>query len=185
VALGGAGVNCNVLFDFLIASTIASALAVARLAERAHARGFPASAVPAGALGLLSLPLLVSAPGAITQVRSWVNLLPLMQAVTEADVAFLAAREGPALCDQPDLCYWAGKPFEVDWFNTGQRIRSGALDPDVLADLFEQEYFSVLLLKAISALPESVREQIQLHYHVVRRKPGWVFMVPRTGDPDP
>ncbi len=185
VALGGAGVNSSVLFDFVIAATVASALAISRLAERAHARGFPADAVRAGALVLLSLPLLVSAPGAITQARSGMNLLPLMEAVTEADVAFLAAREGPALCDQPDLCYWAGKPFEVDWFNTIQRIRTGDLDPDVLADLFEQEYFAVLLLKAVSALPESVREQIQLHYEVVRRKPGWVFMVPRTGDADP
>jgi hypothetical protein len=185
VALGGAGVNCNVLFDFVIASTIASALAVSRLAVRAQARGFPAGAVRTGALGLLSLPLLVSAPGVITQARSRVNLLPLMEAATEADVAFLAAREGPALCDQPDLCYWAGKRFEIDWFNAGQRIRSGALDPGVVADLIEQEYFAVLLLKAVSSLPDAVREQIQLHYEVVRRKPGSVFMVPRTGDPDP
>jgi hypothetical protein len=184
-ALGGAGVNCNVLFDLVIASTIASALAVARLTERAHAMGFTPGAVRAGALGLLSLPVLAPAPGAIAQARSNAKLLPFSEAATEADVAFLAARDGPALCDRPDLCYWAGKPFEVDWFNTGQRILSGALGPEVLVDLIEQEYFAVLLLKDTSALPRSVREQIQLHYEVARRKPGWVFMVPRAGGTDP
>ena len=185
-ALGGAGVNCNVLFDLVIAATIASALAVDRLAERARAMGGPADAVRAGTLALLSLPVLLPAPGAITRTRSEAKFLPFTVATTEADVAFLAARDGPALCDRPALCYWAGKPFEVDLFNVSQRLRKGTLDPEVLADLFEQEHFAVLQLKEINpALPESALEQVRRHYEITRRRPGWVFMVRRGGGTDP
>jgi hypothetical protein len=36
------------------------------------------------------------------------------------------------------LCYWAGKNFEIDFFNTGQAIRKGALDEGVVLRLIDE-----------------------------------------------
>ena len=44
----------------------------------------------------------------------------------------------------------------------------------------------MLQLKEINpALPESALEQVRRHYEIMRRRPGWVFMVRRGGGTDP
>ena len=131
-------------------------------------------------MALLSLPVLLPAPRAIDRARSAARNLPIQELMTEADVAFLAAQDGPALCERPALCFWAGKRFEVDLFNSGQKFRSGALDPSEIEALLEQRYFAVLQLsQPRPSLPNSALELLPHHYQVVRRSPRTAFWLPR------
>ena len=53
------------------------------------------------------------------------------------DIAFLKSRDGPALCDQLSLCLWAGKDAQVDVFNIGEAIKTGARDPAPLVGMID------------------------------------------------
>jgi hypothetical protein len=127
LTLGGAGVSYNALFDVLIGGTAASMLAVEQLAERVGRRRLGPPLVRALALLPLCIPVLLRASPEIRDTPTRIALLPLRVARVEADREFLAAQVGPALCEQPALCYWAGKDYEVDAFHTVEKLASGAL----------------------------------------------------------
>jgi hypothetical protein len=181
VSLAGAGVSYNALFDLVIAATIASAVAVARVAERAAARGFDARAARALGMLLLALPVLVSAPAEFARVRRSLATLPAQEALDAADIAFVAEQDGVVLCETPALCYWAGKTFELDLFNAHQRIARGALDARDLERRFEQrEFAAVQLALRDPAQPMHWLEAMaRRHYHEARRSPRQLFLVPR------
>jgi len=160
---GGDGVDANVFFDLGIALALTLGLAMdrGRWPELAAA-----SAVP-----------LILFLGVTFHDNNFFFTGAFRQQVP-ADIAFLKARPGPALCDQLSLCLWAGKQAEVDVFNVGEAIKTGARDPKVLTQMIAARHFATLQLNDLDALGPQARAAITAHYRVHHRDDNGAFLIP-------
>jgi len=136
VFLGGAGVDVNAMFEADVALALTAGVLIARLPGY---RGVLAAAVYA-------LPLLFNgATDSDWQGVYW-RLQPFREEAVVAgkDIAFLKARQGPALCEMLSFCYWAGKPPAVDFFNVGQQFETGARSDVALSAEIDAKRFAVI-----------------------------------------
>jgi hypothetical protein len=171
--LGGAGVDPNVLFEADIALALGTALAVQRLA------GWKALALATAA----AVPLLWSA----TTNTEWqrANLSAAIRheeiATTHADIAFMAGRKGPAMCEMLAFCYWAGKPPAVDMFNIGQAFETGARSDAEIAAKVERKYYAVIQFDPGEpyALGENVYQALTKSYRLHHNDDFGIFYVPK------
>lgn len=174
VFLGGAGVDVNVLFDADIALALGAALLFEKTARRAFAP--PAAAV-------MALPLLIGAwtVSGWGEADSWLHPMADEAATARHDIAVLAAREGPALCEMQSFCYWAHKPAAVDVFNVGQAFDTGARDDAPLVALIEARHFSVIQFDPDSPYPlgENVHDAVARAYRLDHEDDYGSFYVPR------
>src|SRR5262249_51868192 len=112
-------------------------------------------------------------------------------ASAEADIAFLRAQAGPALCQSLALCYWAGKSATVDRFNLTDAFARGRRDPGELARKVEQREFAAIQLGSFAhAAPPSwasIMQALGRQYRAAHDSPlGVIFLVnppaaPRAG----
>lgn len=163
---GGAGVDTNAWFDAAIACALGTALALDVLATKAwHA---PALA------GAILLPLLAG----LVFHDDW----PGADDAADGDIAFLKAQKGPALCETLALCYWAGKPVEVDVFNLGQAYATGARRDDVLVDEIRACRFAAMEFDSLDdfALGARVKAAVLANYRVDHEDDAGVFLVRRA-----
>jgi hypothetical protein len=93
------------------------------------------------------------------------------------DIAFLKSHPGPALCEQLSLCLWAGKKAEVDVFNIGEQIKTGARDPATLMRMIATRHFAVLQLEDLDALGP-VRAEIEQNYRADYSDDNGIFFTP-------
>jgi hypothetical protein len=111
---GGLDVDINVFFDFTIACAIGLGLlqnAIARFIAD-ESRTWRA-AVALLAWLAITLPPAFSASGSgVTEARN--TLAAVAASPQQADVAYIKATAGGAICETLALCYWAGKSFWVD-----------------------------------------------------------------------
>jgi hypothetical protein len=117
VLSGGFDVDVNVFFDFAVATSIGLGLlqnSVFR-AIGSHAGRWRAGAVLALWLVVPLAPVALALPQGIGEVRDVFGTLA--DSPQQADVASLRALPGGAICENAALCYWAGKPFQVDMNN--------------------------------------------------------------------
>jgi hypothetical protein len=157
----GDGVDANAFFDLAIACAMILGLAL---------EGVPALA----ALATLPLPLFLAfhfSDNNFFFTRDFAGQ-------STRDIAFLKSRPGPALCDQLSLCLWAGKGAEVDVFNVGEAIKTGARDPAVLAGMIAARRFAVLQLQDMDALGPMVRAAIAKNYHTDHSDDNGHFLTP-------
>jgi hypothetical protein len=179
---GGAGVDANAMFDADIAIALGAALAVSRL--RAAPGGWPAASPWLAAA--LSVPFIAGL--AVNFDPDWLDadfwLHPMQDEarLAEADIAWLKLRPGPVLCQTLALCYWAGKPAEVDVFNLDQQFETGARDEEPFLALLAAHRFSAIQLESIRPfpLPAIVREPMLAKYRIVRSNDDGVFLVPKS-----
>lgn len=86
------------------------------------------------------------------------------------------------MCEDLALCYWAEKSFEVDVFNTGQKLKTGALDEQELTKLLETHYFAIIQVGERYGSPSlsgSVNKQIQANYEIrPSSRTSGVFLLP-------
>jgi len=158
----GDGVDANGFFDLAIACALILGLAL---------EGTPALA----ALSALPLPLFLAfnfSDNNFFFTRDFAGQ-------SARDIAFLKSRPGPVLCDQLSLCLWAGKPAEVDLFNVGEEIKTGARNPAPLAGMIAARYFAVLQLQDLDALGPQIRTAISKHYRSHHSDDNGSFLVPR------
>ena len=94
------------------------------------------------------------------------------------DIAFLKSRPGPALCDQLSLCLWAGKAAQVDVFNVGEQIKTGARDPAPLAQMIAARHFAVLQLQDLDSLGPVVGAAIRKNYRLDHAGDNGNFLTP-------
>jgi hypothetical protein len=137
-----------------------------------------------GILGmLLAAPLMSLIPGHLLDAAHRVRDLPARWRKTTAEIALLAATPGPVACEMPELCYWAGKPFEVDFFNVGQKIKAGAIDPAPLLDRLDRHYYAAIEVSpndGSDRIPDIVNQRIARNYQSSRRDDdGTTILVPR------
>ena len=156
----GDGVDVNVFSDLATASPLALALPADALRSRA-----PLCALP--------LPLFLMAN---FQGNNFF-FTPDFRAQSARDIAFLKSHPGAALCDQLSLCLWAGKGAEVDVFNVGEQIKTGARDPSSLMRMIAAHHFAVLQLQDLDALGP-VRGTIESHYRADHSDDNGTFFTP-------
>jgi hypothetical protein len=185
VSTAGEGVSYNAYFDLLIALTLLGVFLIARFPALvpAGARLFPPAAL---AVALLVDPL-IRAPDALLALEQRLEEGAQLEAATREDVAYIAAREGPALCEMLALCFWAGKPPAVDLFNAQQYFRAGRADEEALLRRVADGEFAVVQLFFLSRDRDDERvsgqlaQALQAHYVIDRIGANGVFLRPRRG----
>ncbi len=120
----GEGVYYNAHFETLVALCLGFGLALsAPLAARVRWRGTAFG--PAAISGLAALPLIAGWPWHLP--IAWADIAD-REARVEAwrpVIARVAEADGPAGCILMSVCWWAGKPSEVDVFNLTESVARG------------------------------------------------------------
>ena len=164
----GDGVDANAFFDL----GIALSLALGPAAERGR---WPVLAAAS------AVPLLI-----FLAVNLRDNNFFFTRAFAQSsarDIAFLKSRPGPALCDQLSLCLWADKGAQVDVFNVGEAIKTGARSPAPLVHMIADHHFAALQLIEIDGLGPDVRRAIEKNYRADHSDDNGVFLIPVTRAP--
>ena len=177
IALGGAisagdGVDANVFFDAAIALALSGGLALARFAPRY-----------AGLIAAVYiLPLAVLLGGTFHDGNFAYKEIFRRQAAP--DIAFIALRRGPALCEDLALCYWAGKEPVIDVFNMSEAFAAGAQSDADLVRRLQAREFSALEFYSLApfALGPKVRATMLANYRVDHEDDNGVFLVRRSSE---
>ena len=120
----GDGVNYNAQFETLIALCMGFGLALGRAGTAPPSWRGRASA-PAWLCMVAVLPIIGTAPWRLPAAWHDVTNRLAREAAWQPMIARIAASPGPAGCEMPSLCHWAGKPFSVDLFNLTQKAMQG------------------------------------------------------------
>lgn len=154
VFAGGDGVSTNVFLELAVLMGITAGLALTRWRRIDGHR-------PALAALLFVLPFLFAAPIVGRMARnlpplldaqaSW-QALALREAQFQAAASWLAARDGPALCESLLLCFAAGKPMTIDPFNTAQQILTGRTGEEAILAAIADHRFAVIALPGVITL---------------------------------
>ena len=165
----GDGVDANIFFDLDIAMALMAGLAVSRL--QPTARGIFA--------------LVYALPLALFLARDFRDAnFPYTEGFARQgplDVAFLTIAPGPALCENLALCYWADKQADVDVFNLGQALKTGARNEQVLTDALNQRRYGAVQFDSLDPFPlgEKARAALLANYRVHHIDDNGVFLRPR------
>jgi hypothetical protein len=183
---GGSGVSQDTYFDNLFAMSIIMG-AFLDLLWKAPIRSLGRD----GQCRFLAPVLLYSSvvftfvPWGVNVPRS-LSQLPELQRQFEAEVSFLAAQPGPAICESLILCYDAGKPYIFDPFNSARLVRLGKLDSqEIVKQIAEKKYGAIqtqvpVTQKRSERFPDDVFEAIGRYYVAARKAPNCVIYVPRV-----
>ena len=176
-AMSAAGVAYNGILDFYIAVALLAGLSIGRLTGTARLYGFASVAIPV---------ILVSAH--LTKPHRVWEAFQQYQAAFKEDEALVRSFPGPALCYASALCYWAGKPFDFDFYNGVNKMD---LDPEYrrrFIKLLDEKYFSIIEIKRLEHLPPNFIEHmpddviaaINRNYALLTvSKMGWKYYRPR------
>lgn len=164
VFAAGDGVDANVFFD----SGIALSLALGLVVERGR---WPMLAA-ASAMPLLVFLAVNFQDNNFLFTRDFIRQ-------SARDIAFLKSHSGTALCDQLSLCLWADKGAQVDVFNIGEAIKTGARDPKVLIGMINDRAFATIQLIDRDGFGPDVRGAIEKNYRADHSDDNGTFMVPR------
>ncbi|HEY3785392.1 MAG TPA: glycosyltransferase family 39 protein [Steroidobacteraceae bacterium] len=184
--LAGIGIDVNALFDLIIALSLAAGLFAARLVPMltAEYRRFAPAAITA-VMAALFVPQSVQAALAgldlIRQDRAELGRY-------HEFIAAIAAAQGPVACEQPSLCYWAGKPFEIDFSNYGKKLRAGTVGPEFLGTRLDTGYYAYIQTTGHPAaernntrryLGNEFSRRLDEHYMAVRQLDEHYLLAPR------
>jgi hypothetical protein len=173
--LGGAGVDSNALFDADIALALAAGVLMNRLEGRIS-QGVAVGLFAIGpAIGLWNL------DAEWWRSDFWLHPMAEERRVASGEVALIRAAQGPVLCEMLSLCYWAGKPAEVDVFNIEQAYLTGARSDKDLAQQIARRRFALIQFESLMPFPLTSRIQrvVEKNYRVVRSDDDRVILAPR------
>ncbi|HKK72484.1 MAG TPA: glycosyltransferase family 39 protein [Candidatus Krumholzibacteria bacterium] len=183
VFAGGGGINYNVVYDAVFAASALAALGVNHLARAVRSAPDTHDAVRAVASIAVGLTVLLALPARLAEDRTELRERPAELAAARADLAFLENHPGPIFCSTLALAHWAGRDFEVDTFNFGQAVRTGARDDEDLVARIVAGEFAVIQFNEWSRrvdLTPDVLDAIETHYRPARTSPAHGrFYVPR------
>jgi hypothetical protein len=88
-------------------------------------------------------------------------------------------------CENLGLCYWAGKGFEIDFFQLGQKLNQGRMDPRLVAERLRTRYYAAIQTEAKDGrswrLPPGINQEVADDYEVERTTPDeGALLLPRT-----
>ncbi|MEI9990779.1 MAG: 6-pyruvoyl-tetrahydropterin synthase-related protein [Rhizomicrobium sp.] len=170
---GGAGVDANALFDADIAVALSAGVLMNRL--------------PAGqsiAAALYAVPLALGVANLQADWRGsdyWLHPMAEDRAAARAQIALLRGAKGPVLCEMLSLCYWAGKPAEVDVFNIEQAYLTSARSDADLVHAIEARHYALVQLEELSPFPltPNVHRALDQNYRIVLQDDDRVIFAPR------
>ncbi len=170
---GGAGVDANALFD----ADIALALSAGVLLNRMSAGRIVAAV-------FYAIPLAIGVWALDSDWRGadyWLHPMAEDRAQAKSEIALLRGADGPVICEMLSLCYWAGKPPEVDVFNIEQAFLTGARSDEALARDIVRRRYAIIQLEALSPFPltPAVHRALDRSYRIVRQDDDRVFFAPR------
>jgi len=108
-----------------------------------------------------------------------------LAAVTATDVARIREVPGPVACETSALCYWAGKGFELDYFNARQAVLTGRSGTGNVLSLIRGQRFDLIQLQdrspGVRLSPEAPGEMAALdsNYVEVHHSATGLYLVPR------
>jgi len=183
---GGSGVSQDTYFDNLFAMSIIMGACLDLLWKapiRALGRDgqwrFLTPVLLYSSVVFVFLPWGVTVPKAISE-------LPELQRQFQAEVSFLVAQPGPAICESLILCYDAGKPYILDPFNSARLVRLGKLNSqDIVKQIADKKYGAIqtqvpVTQKRSERFPDEVFDAIGRYYVAALKAPNCVIYVPRT-----
>jgi hypothetical protein len=164
----GDGVVYNALFELVIAASLAIGYRVGGARS-----GAPDSWIALAIAAVVAWSVALTAVAMIAYRSDWIAGHDRLVATAQRSAAIIAAQSGPALCEDLLLCYWAGKPFEVDAFNYAQSVGAGRRDERALLARIEQGSFGAIELDPKeNRLPPGVLAAISQYYKPVGDLPG-------------
>lgn len=183
IASGGEGVARNAFFDLLIASSLCAALGLEWWwANSREARWFRLSPAPATVVVfgvLMGLYAVWMAPRTLDDLREADEL----EQDTRTMVQMIERLgKGHAACETLALCYWARTPFAVDFFNYGQKLRTGTLPVETCTAALQRGEFPVLQLELHKRVGHRLwpcTPAIQQYYTVAYRSRAGLLLVPK------
>jgi hypothetical protein len=149
IAAGGEGVVRNAFFDLLIASSLFAALGLEWMwNEDRRPRIFQLSAAPA-LMALFGASMTVHAVTTLPQTVRSLRDMDSLERDTRTMVAMIGQLgKGRAACETLALCYWAHGQFTLDFFNYGQKLRTGSIPVEFCKAALARGEFPVLQLEA-------------------------------------
>jgi hypothetical protein len=183
---GGLGVNTNAFFDNLFAMSIIMGACLDSLWKA------PIPSLGKGGRWRFLVPVLLYSSVVFTFVPWGVNVrrllseLPQWQRQFDAEVSFLVAQPGPAICETLILCYDAGKPYILDPFNSARLVRLGKLNSsEIVKQIAEKKYGAIqtqvpATQKRSERFPDDVLDAIDRYYVEALKAPNCVIYVPRV-----
>jgi len=190
---GGAGVDRNSFFDFLIGASLCAVLgleALQALRKRGSSgsSGAWVSAAVICALGALVVPLTYRVLNRLTAEEHQLQTLGAREADAREVIRLIKGLgPGRAACETLSLCYWANAGFQVDFFMYGQKLQMGVLPPSSCKDVFLAPQMRLVQLEKYRGepvsgrLPASCNDVIHEHYRVLRDSPFSVLLARNDG----
>jgi hypothetical protein len=183
---GGLDVDVNVFFDLGIACSIGIGLlqnAVARFVAD-ETRTWRAAGALLAWLAITLTPVFAAAGNGLNEGRNIVAAIA--GSPQQADVAFIKSAPAGVLCENPALCYWAGKDFSVD-INTLKILVMGKpqLETDFIANLERCLYPLIQLQNDWGEQDEEgpftdrITIALESHYSEIRRSAEANYWAPR------
>jgi hypothetical protein len=176
----GTGVSANAHFDSAIGFAIVAGVALGRddlLRPGLRRRMTHVALLPLVAATLVMLPRTVDR----------FSHLAADKARWRTAIALVRAAPGPVACELPALCYWAGRPFLVDFYNYGQKLRMDG-DPARLGPALGREAFALMVVvrdarfdAGDGRLPDRYNRVIAARYRTVMVLPEHVLLLTRRG----
>jgi hypothetical protein len=182
---GGAGVDKNSFFDFLIAASLCAvlgleALQAIKMRESSDARLSTGAIV---ALGLLVVPLTYRVLNRLTVEEHDLQTLDAREADARDTIRLIKdLGPGHSACETLSLCYWANAGFQVDFFMYGQKLQMGLLPQSSCEAVFLAPKMRLVQLEKYRGepvsrrLPASCNDVIHDHYTVLRDSPFGVLL---------
>jgi len=182
---GGVGVNANVYLDNLFAMSIIMGACLDLLWKA------PIPSLGKGGRWRFLVPVLLYSGVFLTfgrwgfEVPKYLSAFPKLQKQFEAEVSFLAAQPGPAICESLIRCYDAGKPYSLDPFNSTSLIQIGKLNSnDLVKQIAEKKYAAIqtdtpLKERPNERFPDEVLDAIDRYYVEAVKDPDCFIYVPR------
>jgi hypothetical protein len=179
----GDGVWVNVVFDAAIAGGLATGLALEHTMAGAAVR---AKHLLLNATVLLpTILFIVWVPFAMRLDFDRLRSLPQKIQAAGADIDFIrqhGARD--AACEALVLCFWAGAPFNLDFYNYGQKLKTGRVPIGACSQLFDGARYTVIQLDTAptdpdAMLPPACSHEIADHYRIARNSINGPLLIPR------
>jgi hypothetical protein len=191
---GGAGVNTNTFFDNLFAMAIIMGACLDALWKA------PILSLGKGGRWRFLVPILLYSTVAMTfvplafHVPRMLSELPLRQKLFRAEVSFLAAQPGPAVCESLIRCYYAGKERVLYSFGIASLARLGKLNSNELVNqIAEKKYGAIQTYIPVTerpydppemgegnSFPDDVLDAIRRNYVEALKGPDCHIYVPRV-----
>ena len=169
----GRGVNQNTYFDVLIATMPLVGLGASWLLNNLSRKQGLAAAL---SVLLVASPVLARVPEfaadhvkTFGKMREWPKFQDMY--------ATIAAAPGPVACENPTLCYWAGRENAIDFTNAGQKLERNEVTQQQFADLIASKELSIIQVNGEDSgrLTDEANEQLQAEYEIFWDKEGVLY----------